>query len=645
MEMNMEKKVINETIEKAIKYASLGFSVIPLGPITKDSEGKKIIGYPKGGWKEYQERIATREEIEDWNCKNLGIVTGSISNLLVLDLDSYKPNFDKSLVESFRLPITPVQQTASGGRQYFFKLPPGLIIKNDVCIGSKDSGVDIRGEGGMVIVPPSKTPYGDYSWSINIGDEPIADVPPVLLELLTNESAGQIKSKSRLPDLVGLNEGGGRNNAIASFSGKLLATTARDKWDEEVWPTVLAVNATYKPPLGITELQSVYESIKNRELTKRQSQGISSSAEVKIPYVSAITHAELISKDFPPARYTIDPFFEQGTMNMVSAPPNTWKSWLLFLFARHIAEGTPVFNEFMTEKAKVIIVNEEDSARLVQDRLRLLDVTEAKLPIYYRIAQGSKLTVEFVEELIAEAKDKEVGVIMFDSLRAVHEADENDSTAMQSVMDLLKKVARANITVIFTHHHRKKGMFSKNDDSESSRGSSAINAAISGHISLTETSGEDNSKVLVLKHLKSKVGEKLEPIDIGIEVGEKIIFHYFGKHEEKNQAENEAKSKILETLEGRKELLSRKDLVHFKVAGQTTIKKALKVLEIEGKVRSITRKEAISLGLTTLSDGKSNEALYSLINKNNPVSEVELESLDEINKDMDLFSEVNPDDY
>lgn len=328
---------------------------------------------------------------------------------------------------------------------------------------------------------------------------------------------------------------------------------------------------------------------------------------------SSISFSELLNTTFTPARYTIEPFFEQGTMNMVSAPPNTWKSWLLFLFARHIAEGTAVFDEFETVKASVMIVNEEDSARLIQDRFMKLDITDQSLQIFFRVAQGSKLTTEFVDELIAEAREKNVEVIMFDSLRAIHEADENDSTAMQGVMDLLKKIARENITVIFTHHHRKKGMFAKNDDSESSRGSSAINAAISGHISLTETNGPDNSKILVLKHLKSKVGEKLEPIDIEIKVGEKISFYYTGKHEGKNQAENEAKNRIIEVLKEQTVLLSRKDFVNLKIAGNTTIKNALKALEVTGEVKFITRKEADLKELPTLSTGKVNEKLYSLI--------------------------------
>ncbi len=416
-----------------------------------------------------------------------------------------------------------------------------------------------------------------------------------------------------LPELINLSEGGGRNNAMASLIGKLLPITSKENWDTEVWPVVQSVNQTYKPPLPVSELSSVYRSITKIESSNtRGSIGGKASSE-NPEYTSAMSHSELMAKEFKPARYTIDPFFEQGTMNMVSAPPNTWKSWLLFLFASHIAHGTDVFGKFSTEKANVMIVNEEDSPRLVQDRLRILNVTDTTLPIYYRIANGAKLTLDYIEELIQEAKEKNVGVIMFDSLRAVHEADENDSTAMQGVMDLLKKIVREDITVIFTHHHRKKGMFTKNDDSESSRGSSAINAAVSGHISLHEKNNtEDNTKTLVLKHLKSKVGEKLEPIDISVEVGPTIQFNYVGKHEEKNQAENDAKIKILGLLEGRKELLSRKDFAHLKVAGHTTIKKALKALETENKVIAISRKDATAQGITSFSEGKSNEVLYSL---------------------------------
>lgn len=612
LNITMKQERYRITTEEAFKYISLGYSAIPLGLITKNSLGKKLIEYPKDGWKKYQSTIAVPEEVESWRCLNLGIATGQISGLLVLDTDSYKEGYNKDLVKSLNLPVTPVQETASGGRQYFFKLPKGLIIKNDVCIGKKDSGIDIRCEGGMVIVPPSTTPYGEYTWLVDPFDTPLANIPPKLLELLVGASLSDIKPRKTLSELVGLKEGEGRNNAMASFVGKLLITVPKDKWDAEVWPMAQEVNRTYTPPLQDRELRGVYESITKIESGKRPGLSSKSSEAVAVQYIPAMTHAELLAKDFPPARYTVEPFFEQGTMNMVSAPPNTWKSWVLFLFARHIADGSSVFGKFQTEKANVMIVNEEDSSRLIKDRLGLLGITDTSLPIYYRVAQGAKLKNDFVDSLIAEAKEKGVGVIMFDSLRSIHEADENDSTGMQGVMDLLKKIAREEITVVFTHHNRKKAMFGKSDDAESTRGSSAINAAVSGHISLEEVT-KDAEKYLILKHLKSKVGEKLQPFDIGIQTGDgSVSFQYLGEHQPKEQALTEAKAMILSALQDREELLGRKDFVELKIGGATTIKEATKALEKEAKIKVTLRKDAVSAGLITFSNGKSNEKLYSI---------------------------------
>lgn len=251
----------NIVTEEAHKYISLGFSVMPLGSISKDASGKKVIGWPAGGWKKYQEEIASTEEVSKWNCKNLGIVTGQVSGLLVLDADSYKSGFDPELLASFNIPITPVQETASGGRQFLFKLPKGLIIKNDVCIGSKGSGIDVRGDGGMVIAPPSTTPYGEYTWIVSPFDTPLAEIPPKLLALLTDGPGDNATTKKALSELVGLKEGEGRNNAMASFIGKLLITTPANKWEAEVWTMAQDVNRTHTPPLSAVELRSVYESI------------------------------------------------------------------------------------------------------------------------------------------------------------------------------------------------------------------------------------------------------------------------------------------------------------------------------------------------------------------------------------------------
>jgi hypothetical protein len=436
----------------------------------------------------------------------------------------------------------------------------------------------------------------------------------------------EYKPNKKLYELAGLKEGEGRNSAMASFIGKLLMTIPQNKWDAEVLLMAQAVNKTYLPPLDDKEFFNIYKSITKIESERRLKLNTKTNENdtERIEYTPSLTHLELITKEFPLARYTIEPFFEQGTVNMISAPPNSWKSWFIFLFAVAVASGKLLLNKFKTERTNVMIVNEEDSPRLIQDRLRLINAVDTSLQIYYRVAQGSKLKTEFIDDLIKEAKEKDIGLIMFDSLRAVHEANENDSTEMQGVMDLFKKIARENITVVFTHHNRKKGMFSKGDDAESSRGSSAINASISGHISLEEVIKED-IRYLIVKHLKSKVGEKLTPFDVEVKKeNEYINFYYLGEHEQKAEAMSKTKNNILDLLQGRKEWLSRNDLVFLKAGSMTNIKVAVKELKKEGLINVKARKEVKDTGVETLNDGSPRELLYSLVESTDITSEFDL---------------------
>jgi len=330
-----------------------------------------------------------------------------------------------------------------------------------------------------------------------------------------------------------------------------------------------------------------------------------------LPQSSTLSFSELITREFPPARYALEPYFEMGAVNMVSAPPNTWKSWLLFYFASFIASGTPVFDKFATTKMNVLIVNEEDSFRAIQDRFKLLHITDETLPIYFRVAQGAKLEDKFIKEIIKECAEKDIKLVMFDSLRSMHEAEENDSTAMQLVMDQLKKLAREDITVIFTHHHRKKSAFSKGDDAEASRGSSAINAAVSGHISLDEEERE-LGRFLIVRHLKSKIGQKAEPMEIKIiQEPNKIEFHYEGQFKSGEGKLMQTKNAIMSLMEVG-EIKTASDFINLDIAGASVIRASLAELVRYGTISCYTRAEARLKGLVPLLGGQSKEKIYML---------------------------------
>ena len=612
--------------DEALKYLHAGFSVIPLGNITKDETGSKKIEYPIS-WQKFQKELPTYEEILSWiKYPNLGIATGRVSNLLVLDVDSYKPGFDADLVKSFNLPVTPVQETANGGKQYFFRYPMEIDIHNAVCIGHNGSGIDIRGDGGMVIVPPTKTSYGAYSWLIDPFETPLADVPPKLLELLSKDHSSESGKKQSIVDLTALSKGEGRDNSLTKICGTLAYSLHPNRWATEIYPTMMAINSTYKPPLPHKDLKRIYESITNKELRRRQNSGnvlAETQPKQEKIFTPAISLDELMDKEFPEAQFVVNPYFETGTLNMVSAPPNTWKSWLLFYFINYIAKGMNIFDTFQTEKSRIMVVNEEDNARLIKERLKMLG-TERGLPVFFHIMEGLKITKETVELFKKEILEKEIKVIIFDSLRAVHDANENDSQEMQKVMDLFKEIARVGVTVIFTHHNRKRNVGEKNNDNaEMSRGSTAINAAISGHLSLEEED-RDGYKFLIVRHLKSKAGPKHDPIELEIvnEEEDKLDFVFKGKFKEKENKARQVKESIYNVLYGGG-WMTIKELREMKIGSESNIREGMEMLRKENLIKIITRKEAEDKNLIPLGGGKANEKLYSFNKESGKVDELD----------------------
>src|SRR3954452_18960082 len=142
-------------------YVRRGFSVIPLEP-----RGKR----PEIPWKQFQSRQPSDEELLEWFAKdrrNLGIVTGEISRITVLDIDSEDA---MKLAAGRGLPPTPRVRTGKGWHLYFAHEPGlGNFQRRDDL-----PGIDLRGDGGYVVAPPSVHKSGAlYTWY----DESLAFAP------------------------------------------------------------------------------------------------------------------------------------------------------------------------------------------------------------------------------------------------------------------------------------------------------------------------------------------------------------------------------------------------------------------------------------------------------------------------------------
>jgi hypothetical protein len=140
-------------------YAGRGFSVIPVG-LNKN---------PLLKWRGYQKERANDAQIAEWWTKwpqaNVGIVTGSISGICVVDVDTDegRENIGQILPDAL---LFPSATTPRGGQHFYFRYPDNMDICNNAGV---IPGCDFRGEGGYVVAPPSVNGEGKaYSWTTGL---------------------------------------------------------------------------------------------------------------------------------------------------------------------------------------------------------------------------------------------------------------------------------------------------------------------------------------------------------------------------------------------------------------------------------------------------------------------------------------------
>ena len=138
--------------DAAMDYISLGWHVIP---VRRDSKKPAV-----KTWKPLQDRYPTDSELFDWfsveSPFNVAVVTGEASGVIVLDADGEQGG--QSLAGK-ELPPTRTAKTPHGTHHYFGH--PGGKVPNASRLLP---GVDLRGDGGYAIAPPSSYPNGSYDW-------------------------------------------------------------------------------------------------------------------------------------------------------------------------------------------------------------------------------------------------------------------------------------------------------------------------------------------------------------------------------------------------------------------------------------------------------------------------------------------------
>jgi len=210
---------------------NLGFSVFTIG------NNKK----PTIAWKKYQTEFATAEELKSWNNSkhSIGIATGKLSGVFVVDIDvgerlekdgtktiKVGDNTFADLENKYgKVPKTVEARSINGGRHLYFKYPEHHNIRN---LSSKDGfgnslpDIDIRGEGGYIVVPPSQINGKSYEWVFSPYEYEIKEAPHWILNLINK---GNTMNKQYVMTIVDNEISNLTNTPEGSRNGELNKTS------------------------------------------------------------------------------------------------------------------------------------------------------------------------------------------------------------------------------------------------------------------------------------------------------------------------------------------------------------------------------------------------------------------------------------
>ena len=196
----------------ALKYLGLGFSVIPLAPRSKT---------PLLDWKPYQSRRASESEIREWFTQrpdaNLGVVTGAISRICVADLDG-----PEGLQQAQNLGLSSMTQSLTGNGKHLWYRNPIVPVQNAVRIYP---GIDVRGQNGYVVVPPSVHESGRrYRFLRPLNIKELQEFPKELLKMESSSDTSKAtvgKPEGWIAKALEEMKDGNIDNTLTSILGRL----------------------------------------------------------------------------------------------------------------------------------------------------------------------------------------------------------------------------------------------------------------------------------------------------------------------------------------------------------------------------------------------------------------------------------------
>lgn len=421
---------------------------------------------------------------------NIGIPTGAVSGLLVLDID---PGGDESLaallVRYGSLPKTREVKTGRG-RQLWFR-HPGVSIRCNA--GALGQGLDIRGDGGYIIAPPSLHPNGQQYRFLN--DCRFAEVPERFIMLLTQ---AKIEADSN-HDLGNKIPTGQRNAKLTSIGGSL---RRKGLPKEEICEALRSINSRQcDPPLSEIEVAGIAASV------ARYSPGLIATASVptKPSGFTLVGLEDLLARPDTPINRVWQERLAAGTVSAVVSKPKVGKSTFARNLCLAVARGDHFLGLPTTRGLCVYLALEERIEDVAADFRAEGASGQEQILVHADVAPaaGIRALIGLVQEL------KPLLVVIDPLFRLVRIRDEKAYAETYAALGPLIDLTRNTGTHVLLTHHMAKGI--RGDLIDSPLGSTAIGGAASSLIILKRT--ESFRTIATVQRLGRDMPETVLQID------------------------------------------------------------------------------------------------------------------------------------
>lgn len=393
-----------------------------------------------------------------WSDANIAIATGS--NLVVLDVDP-----DKGGTSNGRdLPETIRSVTGSGGEHWYMQ-GDGERVPNSVELVGP--GLDIRGDGGYVLAPPSLHKSGRrYEW--DSGAAPVLASAPKWLLAAARSKRARLEVVEGMADAIVT---GGRNDALAKLAGSM---RRYGFGAPAITAALMQENAARcRPPLDEPEVRRIAEGMVRRYPAAEPVQG-----------VPLLGWPEL-SKPLPDVPWLCkDLSIAPGAPTLVAGFGYSGKTVSLQSLALSVATGGPAWGAFEVAGGTVLHLDYEQGRHLTQLRYQRLALAMGVWDLGDRL-QALTLPKTFLDSageldrLTQLCEGKRLCII--DSLKAAFPSADENSSDVRAHLDGLTRVSEATgCTMIVIHHARKPSKDHTGMAAMAVRGSGAIFDACAG---------------------------------------------------------------------------------------------------------------------------------------------------------------------